>query len=186
MPQTATHPVHALLFRATHTRSVRLLRDGFAITSSTRMLDLGGRLPLWLGARDLARIRLLTWHPTGQHSDREGGDDVTLNRDGTLSCPDRAYDVLFCDGLLAGTPDAAFRTTMAAEMARVARGLFVRVSARTISPSELHRLFPDCEIHVERVAGLPRASIALRRTEPLRNRLPASSAAAVSTSASPA
>jgi SAM-dependent methyltransferase len=134
------HRVYRALGRGFRRRRMRRFERVFRPTAQTRILDVGGTPGAWelLGAQP--RVTLLNLDRVAL----EGADArfTSVTASGLrLPHADRAFDVAYCNSVIEHVGARDERAALAAELRRVARGLWVQTPARGF-PLEPHLLTP--------------------------------------------
>jgi SAM-dependent methyltransferase len=116
----------------------RFVRE-LAITSETRVLDVGGKPETW----DLAGVRpRVTLLNTPRTRDELAAADSWVAGDGrALPFRDRAFDVVFSNSVIEHVGDAESQRRFAREVTRVGRAFWVQTPNRWF-PVEQHLLTP--------------------------------------------
>jgi len=116
----------------------RFVRE-LAITSETRVLDVGGTQETWDLAGVHPRVTLLN---TPRTRDELAAADSWVAGDGrTLPFRDRAFDVVFSNSVIEHVGDAESQRRFAREVTRVGRAFWVQTPNRWF-PVEQHLLTP--------------------------------------------
>jgi hypothetical protein len=128
----------ALSLRFRRRRMQRFARE-FAITSETRILDIGGTPDNW----DLIAVRpRLVMLNTPRAKDELAGASFWVAGDGRcLPFPDRSFDLVFSNSVIEHVGDAASQKQFAREVSRVGRAYWVQTPNRWF-PVEQHLLTP--------------------------------------------
>jgi Methyltransferase domain len=135
------HRVYRALGTGFRRRRMRRFERVFRPTAQMRILDVGGTRGAWELVASQPRVTLL-------NLDREALDGAERGRFAAVTASglrlphaDGAFDVAFCNSVIehVGARDA--RAALAAELRRVARGLWVQTPARGF-PVEPHLLTP--------------------------------------------
>lgn len=210
------HRVYRALGLGFRRRRVRRFEAAFRPTEQTRVLDVGGTPGHWELTASRPRVTLLNVAPPAGARALPERFRVVTGSGTHLPHPDGAFDVGFSNSVIEHLGSLERQRAFAAELRRVARGLWVQTPARAfpfephlltpfvhylpvrwrrallrnftvwgwitrpgpavvdrflretrlLSRAELAALFPDCEIRCERVLGLPKSYVAVRRAGP--------------------
>jgi ubiquinone/menaquinone biosynthesis C-methylase UbiE len=120
-------------------RRMRRFAQEFAVTSQTRILDIGGTPECWELIAERPRVTLLN---TPRAKDDLGGAESWVAGDGrTLPFRDGSFDIVFSNSVIEHVGDAASQARFAKEVARVGRSYWVQTPNRWF-PVEQHLLTP--------------------------------------------
>jgi ubiquinone/menaquinone biosynthesis C-methylase UbiE len=116
----------------------RFVRE-FAVTSQTRILDIGGTPECWNLIAERPRLTLLN---TPRAKEDLGSAESWVAGDGrTLPFRDGSFDIVFSNSVIEHVGDAASQARFAKEVARVGRSYWVQTPNRWF-PVEQHLLTP--------------------------------------------
>jgi ubiquinone/menaquinone biosynthesis C-methylase UbiE len=128
----------ALSVRFRRRRMRRFLQE-FAVTSQTRILDIGGTPECWELIAERPRVTLLN---TPRAKDDLSGAESWVAGDGrALPFRDSSFDIVFSNSVIEHVGDAASQARFAKEVARVGRSYWVQTPNRWF-PVEQHLLTP--------------------------------------------
>lgn len=135
------HRLYGALMRGFRVRRMRRFARQFAPGPGTRILDVGGSAFNWELAGIESRVTLLNL-ATPAHRPRRPGHFQDVRASGTaLPYAARAFDVAFSNSVIEHVGGFAEQQRFAAELSRVAAGLWVQTPARSF-PLETHLLTP--------------------------------------------
>jgi len=124
------HRVYRALGTGFRRRRMRRFERLFRPTSQTRILDVGGTRFHWELVESRPRVTLLNLEAPAP-GDAAAGRFTPVIASGTLlPHPDASFDIAFCNSVIehVGAQDA--QAALAAQLRRVARGLWVQTPAR--------------------------------------------------------
>jgi len=135
------HRVYRALGTGFRRRRMRRFERAFRPTAYTRILDVGGTRGAWELIASQPRVTLLNLDRVALEGAGSGRFAAVTASGLRLPYADGAFDVAFCNSVIehVGAHDA--RAVLAAELRRVARGLWVQTPARSF-PIEPHLLTP--------------------------------------------
>ena len=134
-PRRWIHSLYDAAFRRFRPRRIRLFFDALGITSSTRVLDVGGMPYFWQLARELQlpapRVTIANLLPSP-------GGMPWVQADGrVLPFADDSFDVVFCNSVIEHVGGPEHQRALAREITRVAPRYFVQTPSRRF-PVEQH------------------------------------------------
>jgi hypothetical protein len=133
------HRVYRALGNGFRRRRMRRFERLFRPDAQTRILDVGGSRAQWELAIARPRVTLSNLDP---HALRGAAPFDAVAASGLqLPHPDRSFDIAFCNSVIEHVGGREARAALAAQLSRVARGLWVQTPARGF-PVEPHVLTP--------------------------------------------
>ncbi len=126
-------------FRHFRSLRMRLFERTFEISSSTRILDVGGSSEIWQFAAVLPQVTLLNL-PTALSS--SGAQVTQIAGDGRfLPFRDRSFDIVFSNSVIEHVGTRQDQLKFAEEVGRVGRSYWVQTPNRRF-PLEMHLMLP--------------------------------------------
>jgi hypothetical protein len=118
---------------------MRAFERTFAISETTRVLDVGGSPLIWEFAKARPKLTFLNF-PSAL--ERSGANEQLVAGDGRLlPFKDQAFDIVFSNSVIEHVGNRADQQRFAGEVARVGRSYWVQTPARSF-PFELHLMLP--------------------------------------------
>ena len=135
------HRVYRALGTGFRRRRMRRFERVFRPTARTRILDVGGTRAAWELIASQPHVTLLNLD-RGALAGAERGRFAAVTASGLcLPHSDGAFDVAFCNSVIEHVGGPVEQSALAAQLSRVARGLWVQTPARAF-PLEPHLLTP--------------------------------------------
>ncbi len=130
--------IHQPLARYFRRRRFRRFAERFAVSSRTRILDIGGYHYYWDYFKAAPRVTIVNLEPPAQ---RDSRFEWVVADARALPFRDRAFDVAFANSVVEHIPGAENRRAFAREVERVAQRYYVQTPYRWF-PVEPHLMTP--------------------------------------------
>jgi hypothetical protein len=122
------HRVYRALGAGFRRRRMRRFEREFRPTASTRILDVGGTRAQWELAQSRPRVTLLN---LDVHALGDAAPFAAVAASGlALPHPDASFDIAYCNSVVEHVGERAAQQALAAQLSRVAHGLWVQTPAR--------------------------------------------------------
>jgi Methyltransferase domain len=135
------HRVYRALGTGFRRRRMRRFERVFRPTAQTRVLDVGGTRDAWELIAAQPRVTLLNLDRIALAGGERGRFAAVTASGLQLPHADGAFDVAFCNSVIEHVGGRDEQSALAAQLSRVARGLWVQTPARAF-PIEPHLLTP--------------------------------------------
>ena len=133
-----TEALHLKVGRYFRSRRMQQFVEAFNVSSSTRILDLGGSEYYWHWCPVQPTVTIVNFESRDLRTDRFPWVFADGRR---LPFNDQSFDIVYCNSVLEHLPDEYSRKAMALEIIRVGRGYCVQTPNRRF-PVEAHLLTP--------------------------------------------